>query len=211
MQSKTWWPRTRLGYWKEYWVNGKGAGPKVGVEAGGAVVVWPLTERTDAPKSKTDERRVMLPTKRKLSIILLMANFTSPSHARLPSDPVIDQLTRSRCFVERDNHVARRWVGGRAHYFRSADNSKWQHRMLVVWFGAPLIFGFLQVLWHTLPLPQTSPWLCWAMARWWLAFFLFFFLEFLFSGKRVILSRIKLRFFWVFMVNSFASLVFAML
>ena len=31
--------RTRLGYWKEYCVNGSGDGPKVGVEAGGAVVV----------------------------------------------------------------------------------------------------------------------------------------------------------------------------
>src|ERR1700691_2595126 len=57
------WPRTRLGYWKEYWVKGRGDGPKVGVEDGGEVGVWPLTQRMNAPKSKRDERRTMTQTK----------------------------------------------------------------------------------------------------------------------------------------------------
>ena len=61
--KQTSWPHTRLGYWKEYLVNGKGAEPKVGVEVGGAVVVPPLTERVDATRNKADERRVMIQTK----------------------------------------------------------------------------------------------------------------------------------------------------
>ena len=45
---------------KLYCVKGRGALPRVGAEPGGAVVVTlPLADRTDAPRSKTDERKAM--------------------------------------------------------------------------------------------------------------------------------------------------------